>query len=49
MDLHLDILLNLPNVTVFSCYQKEGLTILQLEVRESQTRRSRPHFAPRQA
>jgi transposase len=31
MDLHLDILLNLPNVTVFSCYQKEGLTILQLD------------------
>ncbi len=26
MDLHLDILLNLPNVTVFTCDQKEEFT-----------------------
>jgi len=30
MDLHLDTLLNLPNVTVFTCYQKEGFNILEL-------------------
>lgn len=32
MDFHLDTLLNLPNVTVFTCYQKEGFTILQLNL-----------------
>ena len=32
MDFHLDTLLNLQNVTVFTCYQKEGLNILQLEL-----------------
>ena len=32
MDFHLDILLNLPNVTVFTCYQKEGFNILQLSL-----------------
>ncbi len=32
MDLHLDILLNLPNVTVFTCYQKEEFTILKLDL-----------------
>lgn len=30
MDFHLDTLLNLPDVTVFTCYQQEGLTFLQL-------------------
>jgi transposase len=32
MDFHLDTLLNLPNVTVFTCYQKEGFKILQLDL-----------------
>ena len=32
MDFHLDTLLNLQNVTVFTCYQKEGFNILQLEL-----------------
>jgi transposase len=32
MDIHLDTLLKLPNVTVFTCYQKEGFTILELEL-----------------
>lgn len=32
MDLHLDALLNLPNVTVFTYYQKEGFIILKLEL-----------------
>jgi transposase len=32
MDFHLDTLLNLPNVTVFTCYQKEGFNILQLNL-----------------
>ncbi|MEL4894515.1 transposase family protein [Crocosphaera sp. Alani8] len=32
MDFHLDTLLNLPNITVFTCYQKEGFNILQLEL-----------------
>jgi len=31
MDIHLDILLNLPNVTVFTCEQVEGFTVLQLK------------------
>ena len=31
MDFHLDSLLNLPNVTVFTCSQKEGFIILQLD------------------
>ena len=31
MDFHLDNLLNLPDVTVFTTYQKEGFIILQLE------------------
>lgn len=30
MDFHLDTLLNLPNVTVFTCFKKEGFNILQL-------------------
>jgi hypothetical protein len=32
MDFHLDSLLNLPNVTVFSCQQQEGFMILKLEL-----------------
>jgi transposase len=32
MDLHLDILLNLPNVSVFTCYDREGFKILQLDL-----------------
>jgi transposase len=32
MDFHLDTLLNLPYVTVFTCYQKEGFNILQLSL-----------------
>lgn len=32
MDFHLDTLLNLPNVTVFTAYQKEGFFILKLEL-----------------
>ena len=32
MDFHLDRLLNLPNVTVFTCYQKEGFNVLELEM-----------------
>mgnify|MGYP003449921193 CR=1 FL=1 len=32
MDFHLDALLNLPNVTVFTYYQKEGFIILKLEL-----------------
>ena len=32
MDLHLDILLNLPNVSVFTCYDQEGFKILQLDL-----------------
>ncbi len=35
MDFHLDKLLNLPNVTVFTCYQKEDCNILQLELLNS--------------
>ena len=30
MDFHLDRLLNLPNITVFSCQEKEGCIILKL-------------------
>jgi len=30
MDFHLDTLLNLPDVTVFTCYQREGFTFLDL-------------------
>jgi hypothetical protein len=36
MDIHLDTLLRLPNVSVFTCYQKEGfiyLSLLLLEFR----------------
>jgi transposase len=32
MDIHLDTLLRLPNVSVFTCYQKEGLIVLELEL-----------------
>lgn len=32
MDIHLDSLLKLPNVTVFTCYQKEEFIILELEL-----------------
>ena len=32
MDFHLDRLLNLPDVTVFTCYQKEGFNILELKM-----------------
>jgi hypothetical protein len=32
MDIHLDTLLGLPNVTVFTCYQKEGFILLDLEL-----------------
>jgi hypothetical protein len=32
MDLHLDTLLGLPDVTVFTCYQKEGFIFLDLEL-----------------
>lgn len=32
MDFHLDSLLNLPNVTVFTSSQKEGFIILKLEL-----------------
>jgi transposase len=32
MDFHLDTLLNLPYVTVFTCYQKSGFNILQLSL-----------------
>jgi transposase len=32
MDIHLDTLLGLPYVTVFTCYQKEGFVILKLEL-----------------
>jgi transposase len=35
MDIHLDSLLRLPNITVFTCYQKEGVTILELELLNS--------------
>jgi transposase len=35
MDIHLDTLLNLPNVTVFTAYQKEGFFILKLELLNS--------------
>jgi transposase len=35
MDFHLDTLLNLPNVTVFTCYQKEGFNILKLNFLEA--------------
>ena len=38
MDFHLDKLLNLPNVTVFTCYQKEGFNILQLELLSSKVK-----------
>jgi transposase len=31
MDFHLDTLLNLPNVTVFTCYQELGFNFLQLQ------------------
>ena len=31
MDFHLDALLNLPKVTVFTSYQKEGFIILKLQ------------------
>ncbi len=32
MDFHLDSLLNLPNVTVFTTFQKENLIILKLDL-----------------
>jgi hypothetical protein len=32
MDIHLDSLLMLPNVSVFTCYQKEGFIFLELEL-----------------
>ena len=32
MDFHLDTLLNLPNVTVFTATQVEGFTVLKLEL-----------------
>ena len=32
MDIHLDILLSLPNVTVFTCEQVEGFTILKVNL-----------------
>ena len=32
MDFHLDTLLNLPNVTVFTTYQKEGFIFIKLEL-----------------
>jgi transposase len=32
MDFHLDTLLNLPDVTVFTCYQQEGFSLLQLNL-----------------
>jgi hypothetical protein len=32
MDFHLDTLLNLPNVTVFTCYHKAGFSILKLDL-----------------
>jgi transposase len=32
MDIHLDSLLRLPNITVFTCYQKEEFIILELEL-----------------
>lgn len=32
MDIHLDTLLGLPNVSVFTCYQKERFIILELEL-----------------
>lgn len=35
MDLHLDSLLNLPQVTVFTCQQQEGFIILKLELLNS--------------
>ena len=38
MDLHLDILLNLPNVSVSTCFQKEGFNILQLDLLNAQVR-----------
>lgn len=31
MDFYLDSLLNLPNVTVFSCQQQEGFILLKLD------------------
>jgi hypothetical protein len=31
MNIYLDTLLNLPNITVFTCYQKEGFNFLKLE------------------
>ncbi len=32
MDFHLDRLLNLPNITVFTCQEKEGFIILRLNL-----------------
>lgn len=32
MDFHLDTLLHLPNISVFTCYQKEGFTVLKLDL-----------------
>ena len=32
MDFHLDTLLNLPQVTIFSCQQQEGFIFLKLEL-----------------
>jgi transposase len=32
MDIYLDTLLKLPNVSVFTCYQKEGFIVLDLEL-----------------
>ncbi|GBF82368.1 hypothetical protein [Aphanothece sacrum] len=32
MDIHFDTLLGFPNVTIFTCYQKEGFIILELEL-----------------
>lgn len=32
MDIHLDILLDLPNVSVFTCEQVEGFTVLKLKL-----------------
>jgi len=38
MDFYLDKLLNFPNVTVFTCYQKEGFTFLQLDLLNSKVK-----------
>lgn len=38
MDFHLDSLLNLPHVTVFTCSQKEGFTFLQLDLLNSKVK-----------